>query len=651
MTPPPIALTGLSRDFAAADGAARVLRDITLAITPGDFVAVTGRSGSGKSTLLNIIGGLDRGYSGSCRIGGLELRELDDRALAMLRRQTFGFVFQHFGLIPVLNCQDNVALPAYYEGAPSARRRKVAGEYLTRLGLSQRRLANPSTLSGGEQQRVAIARALINAAPIVIADEPTGSLDSRNAEAVFAHLESLNREGRTVVLVTHDPSLAARASRCVTFVDGRIADDRRAADRPSVPEQAAHPVIGTGLAGASAAGRFVEAAKMVARTLRERILQSTLTALGIAIGAASVIALAIIGEGAQRQVIAQIESLGSDLVTISRGPPGVRGGERLVVSLVPGDQSAVEGFAGVVGFAPEIDGVVTARFRNKDFLVTVTGTNEQFPVVRDWPIEDGLFFSADAVGRYGQVAVLGATAAGNLFGAESPVGHHILLGNSPFRILGVLERKGVTTGPGHDRDNQIWVPVTTASARLFNRQYIERIVAKLERGTDPEGVAQDIRARMLVRHGREDFSVNTLTEVIRASTRAQRTLDYLLAAIAGISLLVGGVGVMNIMLATVNERRREIGIRMAIGAAKRDILVQFLGEALLLCAAGGLGGLLLGAAGVFLTAHWTSIPVTLTTGPFLLAACSALAVGLLFGVAPALRAASTDPVAAFRQIT
>ncbi len=650
MTPPAMTLRGLGRDFMAADGATHALSGIDLAIAPGEFVAVTGRSGSGKSTLLKILGGLDRGYEGSCRVAGVEIKQLDDAALALLRRRTFGYVFQNFGLISVLTCAENVALPVYYDGATAAQRNEAAGLLLSELGLAHRSPRYPETLSGGEQQRVAIARALVNHAPVLIADEPTGSLDSVNAEAIFAMLERYNREGRTLIVVTHDPGLAARAGRVVTLADGCIVDERVTMSSRVRSNGAAEARIPNRVpASVSLTDRLAEATRMMLRTIQRRRLQSALTALGIAIGAGSLIALATIGDGARRQVIERIQALGSDLVTISRGPPGVRGAERMITTLVAADQSVVKGMPGVLAHAPEMDGVLTARYRNRDFLVTVTGTNEHLPLVRDWPVAEGGFFTGDAVQRYAQIAVLGATAARNLFGNTPAPGNYVLINNAPFRVVGVMERKGVTTGPGHDRDNQIWVPYTTAGARLFGRQYFERIVVKVERGAEADALAPQIKARMLARHGREDFSVNTQTEVIRAATRAQDTLDYFLAAIAGISLLVGGVGVMNIMLASLNERTFEIGIRMAVGAARRDLLTQFLGEAVALCAAGGIAGVLLGAAAVELTWAWTGIPMELTVTSVAVAVGSALVVGLIFGVAPASRATAIDPVVAFRR--
>jgi macrolide transport system ATP-binding/permease protein len=650
MMPPAITVQGLRREFAAADGATRALADIDFAIEPGEFVAITGRSGSGKSTLIKILGALDREYEGSCCVGGVEIKELDDAALALLRRRTFGYVFQNFGLISVLTCAENVALPAYYDGAPDPQRSEAAARVLGELGLAHRLARYPETLSGGEQQRVAIARALINHAPVLIADEPTGSLDSANAEAIFAMLEQFNREGRTLIVVTHDPDLAARAGRVITLADGHIVEeqDKASARSRSNPPAQARP-RDEPRASVSLTDRFVEATRMMLRTIRRRRLQSALTALGIAIGAGSMIALATIGDGARRQVIERIQALGSDLVTISRGPPGVRGAERTITTLVAADQSVVKGMPGVLAHAPEMDGVLTARYRDRDFIVSVTGTNEQLPLVRDWPVAEGAFFTGQAVQRYAQVAVLGATAARNLFGNAPAPGNYVLINNAPFRVVGVMERKGVTTGPGHDRDNQVWVPYTTAGARLFGRQFFERIVVKVERGAEADTLAPQIKARMLARHGREDFSINTQTEVIRAATRAQDTLDYFLAAIAGISLLVGGVGVMNIMLASLNERTFEIGIRMAVGAARRDVLMQFLGEAVALCAAGGVAGVLLGVAAVELTWAWTGIPVEVTLTSLAIAVGSALAVGLIFGVAPASRAAATDPVVAFRR--
>ena len=651
MRPPEIVLRGLSRQFQAEDDAFSVLRGIDLTVRPGEFVAITGRSGSGKSTLLHILGCLDGGYDGSCRIDGIEIKDCDDRTLAQLRRRTFGYVFQHFGLIQVLTCAENVRLPAFYDGASRGRQAAVTDEFLARFGLRHRAERFPVTLSGGEQQRAAIARALVNAASVIIADEPTGALDRTNADAVMSMLDALHREGRTIVLVTHDSEIAEKAGRIVSLADGLVVDERSHRKQGIVePSHSAAPDWPPSPGDASLWMRLREASRTALRTLNRRWLQSALTILGIAIGSASVVAFGTIGDGARRQIIEQIEALGSDLVTISRGPPGVRGGERLVTSLIADDILAISGLPGVIAQAPEIDGVVVAKHNDRDFMVTLTGTNEDFPRVRDWPIERGNFFGTEDLRRYAQVAVLGVAATENLFGVGvSPVGRQILINGNPFLVVGVLERKGVTTGPGHDRDNQVWVPHTTASARVFARRYIERIVVKIERGTDPYDLASDIKDRMLARHKREDFSVNALAEVIRAATRAQRTLDYFLATIAVIAVLASGVGVMNIMLASVNERVGEIGIRMAIGATRQDILMQFLGEATVLCLAGGIAGVLLGVIAVEMTAAFSGIPAKITFLTMLSAVGSAISVGLVFGTAPALRAAAIEPVEAFRR--
>ncbi len=650
--PPLIELGALRRSYPTADGETVVLDDVSLSIQAGELVVILGPSGCGKSSLLNIIGGLDRGFEGSYRVAGVDVASLDDNDLAMMRRCTFGFVLQQFALIPTLTCRENIELPAIYHAADPATRRTAAERLLERLGVTHRTGYFPTTLSGGEQQRIAIGRALINDAQVMLADEPTGALDSTNSTAVIDSLRGLNRDGKTVIIVTHDAELFRPiASRIVEMRDGRIVKDSRGVTpraHPQMPRPPPGPLLAQTVGGNL--DKLAQAALMGLRALAQQRLQSALTVLGIAIGAAAVIAMLTIGDGARRQVIDRITALGADIVTVSRGPPGVRGAERTVVTLVQADAAVIARVRGVGALTPEIDGVITVRYQSRDFIVTASGVSEDFTIARDWPVVSGGFFDQAHVERYSPVAVLGATAAQNLSPTgDFPIGDYILIGNAPFRVIGIMARKGVTTGPGHDRDNQVWLPYTTASARVLGRTYIDRVVVKVGEGIDPDSLAADLRSAVLARHGVEDFSVNTIAEVIRTAARTQRTFDYLLAAIAAISLIVGGIGVMNIMLSSVSARTREIGIRMTVGASRRDVLTQFVVEALVICLIGGMAGTLLGIAIGWITAAVSGITVVTTAGPLLLALASAALTGLTFGLLPARRAAALDPIEAYRR--
>jgi macrolide transport system ATP-binding/permease protein len=385
-------------------------------------------------------------------------------------------------------------------------------------------------------------------------------------------------------------------------------------------------------------------------SIARKKLQSGLTILGIMIGVGSVFTMVTVGAAGNRQVIANIEGLGAALVTVSRGPPGVRGAERTVVTLALADLEIARTVPGVSKVTPEIDGVVLARYRDRDFLVTATGTDEQFPSVRDWPIAAGTFFSPSHLRQHAPVVVLGATARENLFpGGIDPVGQYLLIGKSPFLVLGIMERKGVTTGPGHDRDNQIWLPYTTAASRLLGRSYLDRIVAKTEPGASVEPIKASLRRAIMARHGLEDFSVVALAEVIKAAEKTQSTLNLLLTTIAALALTVAGVGVMNMMLSSVSDRINEIGIRMAVGASRADIRSQFLVESVVLCVVGGAAGAFMGFSVSALAGALMRLEIEFALQPFWLAMGCACLVGIFAGVLPAIRAANVQPSIAIKQ--
>ncbi|HXF07875.1 MAG TPA: MacB family efflux pump subunit [Candidatus Acidoferrales bacterium] len=636
---PLLELRHVVRRFQAGDTDVRALDDVSLEIWPGEFVAIMGPSGSGKSTLMNVIGCLDRPDEGDYRILGRSVAGLSADELAALRRQTFGFVFQRYNLLAGANALENVEMPALYAGMPAAERSARARVLLTRLGMAERADHRPSQLSGGQQQRVAIARALVNNPPVILADEPTGALDSRSSAEVMALLAQLHAEGRTIVLITHDAQVAARAQRVVHITDGRLTHAPAPPQLTRPASSAPHPVDGAGLVP-----DLVEAVKMALRSLRTNVLRTALTLLGIVIGVASVVVMLAVGEGGKQQVLQQISAMGTNLLVVRPGAPGVRGGGD-IVTLTPQDADAIAALPGVALVVPERSGRLTARVGAIDYLTTAQGVGADLPALRDWPVVQGNFFTRRDLRSYAPVAVLGQTVARLLFpSGEDPVGRFVLIKNVPFEIIGVMGEKGASSF-GNDQDDVIFVPITTAQVRLFGRTYVNAITVKVAEVSQVDAVQTAIRDLLISRHRAEDFSIRNMASVLATVTSAQTTLTLLLGSVAAISLLVGGIGVMNIMLVSVTERTREIGIRMATGARMRDILLQFNTEAAVVCTVGGVVGLVLGH-GIGIGLQAAGIAIRFTTLPAVLAFLSAVGTGLLFGYLPARKAARLDPVVA-----
>ena len=459
----------------------------------------------------------------------------------------------------------------------------------------------------------------------------------------MAILEKLHGRGHTIIVVTHDSDIAAYAHRVVRVVDGRITSDETqpnaATDRPA----AAGETERDAKAGAAVLG---EALKMALRSLLHNRLRTALTMLGIIIGVASVVALMAIGNGAKQEVLERIQAMGTDLRTIERGPPKVRASGQVVVSFLPEDLPFIAAVPGVAMVDPETELSTLLRFGDEDLMVTAVGTGEDFPRVHDWPPESGVFFSAEHVRRYAQVVVLGQTVVANLFPAETdPLGEYVLIGNAPFLVIGVLSRKG-STPRGDDLDNSVWLPYTTAGARLFGQRFFKHIVVRVQPGADMGVVQTGLHALLMHRHRKEDFNIRNMADTIATANETQNTLTYLLAAIAVISLVVGGIGVMNIMLVSVTERTREIGIRMAIGARGLDVLFQFLTEAVMVCFIGGLVGIVVGIAGGLLTSVLAGWRVIFTVAPVVIAFGCAFLTGIVFGYLPARKAARLDPIEA-----
>ncbi|BCJ92084.1 macrolide export ATP-binding/permease protein MacB [Terrihabitans soli] len=637
---PLIALDGIRKTY-GGEVPVEVLRGITLRIYPGEFVAIMGASGSGKSTLMNLLGCLDRPSSGTYHFAGKDVSHFDRDELARLRRDEFGFVFQSYNLIPAATAVENVEVPAIYAGVDAPERHRRAAELLTSLGLAERLNHRPNQLSGGQQQRVSIARALMNGGRIILADEPTGALDSKSGAEVMALLKDLAARGHTIILITHDREVARHARRVIEIRDGQITADSGpdlgAGEAPSLPA-AAH-VRPSPLADAG------EAVKMALRALRTNMFRTVLTLLGIMIGVASVVAMLAVGEGAQDEVMKRIGSMGSNLLVVRPGAPNERySAGSGVRTLMPEDADALASLPNVTAAMPERQGNVTIRIGNRDYATQATATSVDLPQVRSWPVEEGVFFTPEDVTSHATVAVIGKTVEKNLFGEDDALGAHVLVNNVPFQVIGVMSGKGAT-GFGTDQDDVIFVPITTGGSRLFGETFVRSITVAASDVSKIGDTETEVRRELTARHGKEDFQIRNMASIVETMSATQQTLAILLASIASISLLVGGIGIMNIMLMSVTERTREIGIRMATGASTRNVLQQFLTEAVVVAAFGGTLGMVLGFAAGFII-QWAGLPLKFTALPAMMAFGCAVLTGVVFGFMPALKAAKLDPVAA-----
>jgi len=637
---PLLELKNIQRFYPSGDSVVRALDDISLTIWPGEFVAIIGQSGSGKSTLMNLIGCLDKANIGSYRVLDQDVAGLDADQLAALRRETFGFVFQRYNLLNNASAAENVEIPALYAGLSKAERHSRALQLLEQLGLANRGDHKPMQLSGGQQQRVAIARALMNDPPVILADEPTGALDSQSGKEVMALLRDLHEEGRTILLITHDEKVAAHAQRIITLRDGKIVGDgvENRSGRPLSPPQ--HRGIGS----AGVAAELLEAAKTALRSLHANLFRTALTLLGIVIGVAAVVTMLAVGQGSQEKVLDQMRAMGTNILSIRPGAPGLRGSSD-VATLIPADADAIAELGNVEWTSPERNTRLTVRYGNIDYATGVQGVAPSMTAVREWAVADGDFFDERDMRRYAPVIVLGQTVRQILFpDGGDPLGRYVMVGNIPFEVVGVMEAKGADA-QGSDRDDVVFVPLTTGLIRLFGQNYLGGVTVKVRDVEQIDSTQQAISDLLISRHQVEDFRIRNMASILATATETQNTFTLMLGIVAAISLLVGGIGVMNIMLVSVTERTREIGIRIATGARRRDILLQFNTEAAVVCTLGGLMGVLLGfAAGCGL--RYFDMAVIFSPLPAILAFSCAFGTGLLFGYLPARKAAGLDPVVA-----
>jgi macrolide transport system ATP-binding/permease protein len=558
-------------------------------------------------------------------------------------------VFQSYNLISGSTAAENVEVPAMYAGVELQQRHERSRELLTRLGLEERVYFFPNQLSGGQQQRVSISRALMNGGEIILADEPTGALDSKSGEEVMKLLDELSAQGHTVILITHAREVAEHARRVIEIRDGNIVAD------PGPTISRTVPPVKSWTARRGRMSQFAtgyESAKSALRALRHNMLRSFLTLLGIVIGVASVITMLAIGDGAKKQVVDAVSAMGANLLNVNPGVAGNNRGnnDRGSSSLTLDDVKALDSeVKNVIGAVPFQENDRTFRYKDRDIRAKVIGSTEKYLQVANRSVVQGTFFTPEDETEYAPVAVIGRTVADTLFpDGEDPIGEYILMDNLTFQVIGVLARKGANPN-GQDQDEQVIIPYQTNSLRVSGQKFVNRIQIAVEDVDKIMESQADIEALLAERHGQVDFRIFNMGAMLDQRVAQEQTMTILLGSIAAISLLVGGIGVMNIMLVSVTERTREIGIRMATGARTGNILQQFLIEALVVSLIGGAIGVAFGLGAAWLVGHFfPSTPVAYTLFPVLLAFGSAFAIGLIFGFLPARKAAYLDPVVALQ---
>lgn len=645
---PLLQLQGISRRFQAGDQNVTVLKEINLSIAQGEMVAIVGASGSGKSTLMNILGCLDRPSEGDYQVAGRSTARLDRDSLAELRREHFGFIFQRYHLLGDLSAQGNVEVPAVYAGHARSARQQRAADLLQRLGLAQRLNYRPSQLSGGQQQRVSIARALMNGGEVILADEPTGALDSHSGQEVMSILKDLHARGHTVVIVTHDMQVAEHAQRIIELSDGEIVADRR--------KTTAHTVARLPIALDNAVSRWqsqrdrlYEAFKMALLAMASQRLRTLLTMLGIIIGIASVVSVVALGKGSQQQVLANINAMGTSTLEVYPGKDfgDMRSAAVQTLRATDADALAQQGY--VHSVTPTVSSSTTFRYGNQSVSGTVNGVGEQYFLVRGYSIDSGMAFNRHSVDQLMQEAVIDENTRNKLFPhGANPLGEVILLGSLPCRIIGVAAKK--QSGFGSDENLNVWIPYTTAMKRMLGQSYLKSITVRVNDDIDLTSAEDGVTRLLSQRHGGKDFFVMNTDSIRQTIEKTTATLTLLMSMIALISLVVGGIGVMNIMLVSVTERTREIGVRMAVGARASDIMQQFLIEAVLVCLLGGTLGVLLSLGiGVVFSQFSDNFTMVYSTESIVAAFICSTLIGVIFGFFPARRAAGMDPIHALER--
>lgn len=661
-----IEINNITRSYKMGEDELTVLKGITLRIEEGEFVAITGRSGSGKSTLMQIIGLLDRPTSGSYFLLGRDVSSLSDDEGAVLRSKVIGFVFQMFNLLSRTSALGNIMLPTIYSTQKHDKER--GRELLREVGLGDRMDHKPNQLSGGQQQRVAIARALVNKPRIILADEPTGNLASDQANEILQRLIDLNQQGITTIIVTHNPEIATYARRIIRLDDGMLIEDTAnvptSENREREESRGNAPAIFPGSATGPAIklehprfsfAEFKEHVGSAFRAMAANKVRSALSVLGVLIGVGGVIAMLAVGEGAKESIQARLLSLGSNVVMLFPGAPNTRGIQgavggysRLTLDDVKAVQKASPDISDIYG---EVEGNVRVVHKNQNTLVELQGVPINYESIRNAKPKFGRFFTEQEDLARSRVVLLGQTVVRDLFGDEDPVGKTVKINRQNFAVVGLLPPRGASGFS--DQDAMVIMPLHTAMRRVLNTVYLHEMAIQCASPESIQSVIGDIEAILRKRHRLSsrkdnDFTLRNNAEMQTALSNTTQTMSTLLGSVAVISLLVGGIGIMNIMLVSVNERTREIGLRKAVGATRRAILTQFLLEASLLCALGGVAGITLGvlvSLAISLLAGWATL---VTYQSMVMAFAFSAGIGVLFGFWPAYTASLLSPIQALR---
>jgi len=639
-----IKLENISKTFKFGENEIYALKNINLTIQKGEFVAIIGQSGSGKSTLMNILGALDTPSSGSYFIDGREISRFDLDELAMLRSKKFGFVFQRYNLISTLNSMQNVALSAVYAGVEKSVREAKANEILSDLGLGDKTQNLPNKLSGGQQQRVSIARALINGGEIILADEPTGALDSKSGIKVMEIITNLHEKGHTIILVTHDSNIAEWANRIIEIKDGEILTDTKKSElKFELKEQNLFQKREI----SANFDRFKESFKMSISSIFAHKLRSILTMLGIIIGVMSVICVIALGKGSQEQIMSSIKRIGTNTIEIFPGSGfgDMRSGRIKTLTRDDASYLAKQNFLDYSTPNTNTSGVIT--YANKNINGSLRGGGKDSLAVNGITLQSGRTFSADDIENSRAVVIIDQNAKNELFADENPIGKTIFFNRRPLSIIGVAAPNDAF---GSSENVRIYAPYTSVINNITGDRYIHSITVKVKDDIDSQAAEERVKKLLSQKHGKSDFftfNSDTIKQTVESTTQ---TMQLLIASIAAISLIVGGIGVMNIMLVSVTERTKEIGIRMAIGARKSDILQQFLIEAVLLCVLSGIIGVILAffAGEIF---NWLNLDFVMrfSVAPVVLSIVASSAIGIIFGYIPAFQASKLNPIDALLQ--